>query len=108
MSEKYFILGIAIAALATYLTRILPFLMFDNKKPSSLITHIETYMPQMIMVILIFYAVREVKFGNFPYGVPEIVGVLIAGAIHLKFRNALLSIAVATFVYMYLVQKVFA
>ena len=107
MNNTYIIFGILVASLATYATRKLPFLIFDKKKPSPLIIHIETYMPQMIMVILIFYAIRNVEFGEYPYGISEIVGIIVAGAIHLKFRNSLLSIVIATTLYMFLVQKIF-
>ena len=107
MSEKFIILSIIVAAIATYLTRILPFLFFTNKKPSKILFHFEQYMPMMIMVILVFYAIKDVSFGEFPYAIPELLGVLVAILIHLKFKNALLSIFSATALYMFLIQKVF-
>lgn len=107
MSDGYIILSIVVATIATYATRKLPFLLFDKRKPGPLIGHIETHMPSMIMVILVFYAIRDVPFGEAPYGAPELIGIMVAGAMHLWLRNALLSIISATLLYMFLVQQVF-
>ena len=106
MQSSYIIAGIIIAAIATYATRIIPFLFFRKKEPSKTIKYIEWNMPIMIMIILVFYALKEVSWGAYPYGLPEAVGVFVAGALHVKYKNALLSIFVATAIYMFLVQFV--
>lgn len=107
METSYLIGAIFIASIMTYITRITPFLFFRKKEPSQLIKYIEWNMPVMIMVILVFYALRDVKWEAYPYGLSEIIGVFIAAAIHVKFKNALLSIFLATLTYMILVQTVF-
>jgi len=106
MESSYIIGSIIVATLATYATRIIPFLLFRTREPSPLIKYIELNMPLMIMVILVFYALKDVKWENYPYGLAEIIGVCVAIALHVKFKNALLSIFVATLVYMVLIQKV--
>lgn len=106
MESSYLIGAIIIASMATYITRIIPFLLFRTREPSSLIKYIELNMPLMIMVILVFYALKDVKWEVYPYGVAEIVGVIVAVALHVKFKNALLSIFIATLVYMFLIQKI--
>ena len=107
MQDSYIIGAIIVAALATFTTRVIPFLLFRTKEPSALIKYIELNMPVMIMVILVFYALKDVKWESYPYGLPEIIGVGLAIMLHLRFKNGLLSIFVATFVYMLLVQHVF-
>ena len=107
MESSYLIGAIIVATVATYTTRIIPFLLFRNREPSPLIRYIELNMPVMIMVILVFYALKDVKWEVYPYGLAEIIGVGIAIALHVKFKNALLSIFIATLVYMVLIQKVF-
>ncbi len=107
MSSYYIISAIIVAAIATYATRILPFLFFAKKKPGPLLRHIEFFMPMMIMVILVFYAIKDVSFGDYPYGVPEILGIITAVLMHLWRKNALLSIIVATAFYMTLIQTLF-
>ncbi len=107
MQSSYLIAGIIIAAIATYLTRVIPFVFFAKREPSPLIRYIEWNMPLMIMVILVFYALKDVKWNEYPFGMAEIIGVLIAIFIHVKFNNALLSIIISTMTYMFLIQKVF-
>ena len=106
MENSYIIGAIVVATLATYATRIIPFLLFRTREPSPLVKYIELNMPLMIMVILVFYALKDVKWEIYPYGMAEIVGVAVAIALHVKFKNALLSIFLATLVYMFLIQKV--
>jgi branched-subunit amino acid transport protein AzlD len=107
MDSSYIIAAIVVASLMTYLTRIIPFLFFRKKEPSALVRYIEWNMPVMIMVILVFYALKDVNWVAYPYGIAEIVGVGITIVSYLKYKNALLSIFLATIVYMILVQKVF-
>ncbi len=107
MSHEYIIGGIFIATIMTYLTRVIPFLFFNKREPSPIIRYIEWNMPIMIMVILVFYALKDVKWGTYPFGIAEIIGVLVAVFVHIKYNNALFSIFLATIVYMFLVQKVF-
>lgn len=103
MSEKYLILAILVGFLATVLTRALPFVLFDKKSETPKILYIfERFMPFMIMVILVFYAIRETKFLEFPYGLPEILGISCAIFLHIKFKNVLLSIFCSTIFYMLL------
>ena len=107
MENSYIIGSIAVAAILTYVTRIIPFLLFRTREPSPLIKYIELNMPLMIMVILVFYALKDVKWESYPYGLAEIIGVCVATLLHIKFKNALLSIFVATLTYMVLIQNVF-
>ncbi len=107
MQSSYLISGIVVAVIATYATRVIPFVFFAKRKPSPLIRYIEWNMPLMIMVILVFYALKDVKWSQYPYGIAEITGVLIAIVVHVKFNNALLSIIISTVTYMFLIQRVF-
>lgn len=106
MHDAYLFTAIVVAALATYATRILPFLLFSKREPGPLVRHIERHMPMMIMVILVFYAIRDVSFGEAPYGIAELLGIVIAAVMHKLFGNALLSIVAATVFYMVMVQGV--
>ena len=106
MDSSYIIAGIIIASVMTYITRAIPFIFFRKKEPSDTIKYIEWNMPVMIMVILVFYALKDVSWGVYPYGIAEMIGVVVAGSLHVKYKNALLSIFVATVVYMFLIQKI--
>ena len=105
MESSYLIGAIIVGSLATYATRIIPFLLFRTREPSPLVKYIELNMPLMIMVILVFYALKDVKWEVYPYGLAEIIGVSVAILLHVRFKNALLSIFIATLVYMVLIQN---
>jgi branched-subunit amino acid transport protein AzlD len=108
MQAGYILLAILTATLATFATRVLPFLLFNKKqKPSELLQLFEKNMPLMIMVILVFYTVKDTAFGVYPYGASEILGILGAVILHLKFKNALLSIISATCIYMIALRVIF-
>ncbi len=106
MESSYLIGAIFVATIMTYTTRVTPFLFFRKKEPSPIIKYIEWNMPVMIMVILVFYALKDVEWESYPYGIAESVGVLVAAFVHVRFKNALLSIFLATIIYMVLIQKV--
>ena len=58
----------------------------------------------MIMVILVCYGLKDIKFHVYPYGLNEALAVFSAVLIHLRFKNALLSIAASTAIYMTLIR----
>jgi len=106
MESSYLIGAIFLSSVMTYITRVTPFLFFRKKEPSAMIKYIEWNMPIMIMVILVFYALKDVKWDIYPFGIAEIIGIIIATFVHVKFKNALLSIFLATMSYMILIQKI--
>ena len=99
---------VAVIAVVTLLTRLLPFLLFLGKRqPPAAILYLGRVLPCAIMGMLVVYCLKNVSLTAAPYGTPELLGVLIAAGLHVWKRNTLLSIAVSTVVYMLLVQLVF-
>lgn len=110
-SQTEILLAIICAAVATWLTRILPIFLFEhsnllsknnnnhNKNSYKLFEVIEKYMGFMIIIILICYCLKDINLSKFPYGLPEISGVLITIFLHCKYKNLLASICVATGIY---------
>lgn len=108
MNNLHSILIIVVATLVTMATRFLPFLIFnDSKKIPPIIAYLGKVLPYAIMGMLVVYCMKEVAFLCYPYGIPEILGCLAVGALHVWRRNSLLSIGVGTVFYMILVQLVF-
>lgn len=104
----YNIWMIAIMALATMATRFLPFLIFgENRKTPQLVTYLGKVLPCAVMGMLVVYCLKDVKFLSAPYGIPELIGIVVVALLHLWKRNSLLSIGVGTVCYMLLVQLVF-
>ena len=59
------------------------------------------------MAMLVVYCLKSVNLLVSPFGLPELIGVLVVVLLHIWKRNTLLSIAVGTACYMLLVQIVF-
>ena len=103
-SEWAIFAAVLLSAFATFLTRAAPFYVIKNYKPSPWLSAVERHMGLMIMVVLVCYGLKDTKFSEFPYGLSEIVAVFTAILVHLKFKNALLSIVVSTGIYMLLIR----
>ena len=103
-SEWAIFAAVLLSAFATFLTRAAPFYVIKNYKPSPWLTAVERHMGLMIMVVLVCYGLKDIKFDVYPYGLNEAAAVFSAVLIHLKFKNALLSIATSTAIYMTLIR----
>ena len=105
MSETAYLLSaIAVMAVVNYLTRAAAFLFFPSGKTPDVIRFIEIYFPPVILTILIFYSLKDTDFQSTPYGLYELAGVGLTVALHLIFKNYLVSIFGGTIGYMALVQ----
>jgi branched-subunit amino acid transport protein AzlD len=105
MSLENVIVSIIIMSIITFFTRAFPFIFFKDKNPPELILFIEKYIPPMIMVILVIYCLKDIKFLTVPFGIPEITSVLFVSAVHIWKKNALLSILGGTALYMLFIQS---
>ena len=99
---------IGLCALASVLTRSLPFLLLSEKKPTPpIIRYLGNVLPAAVFGMLIVYCLKDTSFLSGSHGLPEIAGILVTAVLHLKFRQMLLSIGGGTAVYMVLIQYVF-
>ena len=120
------IASIAVMAVVTFLTRFLPFLLFDRgEEPPKLVLYLGRVLPPAVIAMLIIYCLRnpaltvsedltETLSGWWAAIVSFFVGwapQLISGAVvvilHIWKKNNLLSIFSGTILYMILVQFVF-
>ena len=92
---------IGLCALASILTRALPFLLLSEKKPTPPI------LPAAVFGMLVVYCLKDTTLFSGNHGLPELAGILVTAVLHLKFRQMLLSIGGGTAVYMLLIQCVF-
>lgn len=90
----------------TFFLRSIPFILFKDKIPKS-IRYLGRVLPYGIMAMLIIYSLRDIRPLVYPYGLPELISILLVIFLHLKFKNTLLSIGGGTLVYMILIQFVF-
>ncbi len=102
------IMTIAICVIGTMATRFLPFLVFSSQKPTPLyIQYLGKALPCAIFGMLVVYCLKKVSFINAPYGIPEVISIIIVVLLHIWKRQMLLSIAGGTICYMVLIQTIF-
>ena len=100
--------AIAVMAAVTFLTRFLPFLLFDRgESPPRIVLYLGRVLPPAIIAMLIIYCLRGVSFASPAGWVPQLLCVAVVVALHLWKHNNLLSIFGGTVLYMVLVQTVF-
>ena len=102
------IASIAVMAVVTFLTRALPFLLFDRgDHPPKLVLYLGQVLPPAIIAMLIVYCLKGISFAAPGGWVPTLLAGGAAVLLHLWKGNDLLSIFGATVLYMVLVQGVF-
>ncbi|WP_430460432.1 branched-chain amino acid transporter permease [Thalassolituus sp. LLYu03] len=99
----YLTLAIAVMAAVTFLTRVLPFVVLYKVAHHPLLEHLGRYLPPMVMVLLLVYSFKNDIAWSADF-LPELGCLTLVAALHLAFRQALVSIVGGTAVYMALVQ----
>ncbi len=108
MTRLQEVITIALCALATMVTRFLPFLIFRANKPApKYIQYLGKALPAAIFGMLVVYCLKNVSILTGSHGLPELLAIALLVVLHLWKRNMLLSIAGGTVCYMLLVQLVF-
>ena len=108
LSPMQTLASIAVMAAVTFLTRALPFLLFDRgEHPPKVVLYLGRVLPPAIIAMLIVYCLKGVTFTTLGGWVPPLTAGLAAVLLHLWKGNDLLSIFGATVLYMALVQGVF-
>lgn len=101
-------LSIAVMAAVTFLTRALPFLLFDRgTQPPKLVLYLGKVLPPAVIAMLIVYCLRTVSFAQPAGWAPQLIAAAVVVGLHVWKHNNLLSIFGGTVLYMVLVQAVF-
>ena len=99
---------IALCALATQLTRFLPFILFPaGKKTPPFIRFLSHVLPAAVFSMLVVYCLKGVSITSGSHGLPELIAIAAVATLHLWKQQTLLSIAGGTILYMLLLQNVF-
>lgn len=108
LSVKDTLIIIAVAAVCTFATRLVPFVLFSGKKePPKFVRYLGSVLPVAIIGVLIVYGIGDVRDAGFMQLLPKLIAVAATALVHLWKRNTLLSIAVGTIGYMLLIHFVF-
>lgn len=102
-----YLLFFGVVAIGTLLTRVLPFLLFPEKKEiPPYINYLADVLPYTMIGILVVYCLKNTSLLGSPYGIPELVSIIAIVLLHLWKNNTLLSIGGGTLLYMLLIQYV--
>ena len=108
LSTGHAVAAIAVMAGVTFLTRVLPFLLFDRgEAPPKIVLYLGRVLPPAIIAMLVIYCLRGISFAAPAGWAPQLIAVAAVVALHLWKHNNLLSIFGGTVLYMVLVQAVF-
>jgi len=109
LSAPQALASIVVMAAVTFLTRALPFLLFDRgNHPPRMVLYLGQVLPPAVITMLIIYCLKGISFAAPAGWIPMLTAGLAAVVLHLWKRNDLISIFGATALYMVLVQAVFA
>ena len=101
--------SIAVMSAVTFLTRALPFLLFDRgEHPPKIVLYLGKVLPPAIIAMLIVYCMKGVTFSTPAGWIPTLLAGAAAVLLPLWKANDLISNFGATGLYMVLVQGVFA
>lgn len=108
-------LSVLIMSAVTFLTRAMPFIIFDKKdRPvPGVVLFLGKYLPPALICIIIVYCFRGLNILNNPhfpdilYDLKEIIAASAVIVLHLWKRNTMISVFAGTAIYMFLVQQVF-
>lgn len=100
--------SIAVMAVVTFLTRALPFFLFDRGgKPPRVVLYLGKYLPAGVIAMLLVYCLKGVGVQSPEQWLPSLLACGAVVGLHLWKRNNMLSIMGGTIFYMVLVQAIF-
>ncbi|MGL4208040.1 MAG: branched-chain amino acid transporter permease [Candidatus Adiutrix sp.] len=99
---------VLIIALATLITRALPFLLFPpGKTTPKYLTYLGRSLPCATIALLIIYCIKTITPLTWPHGLPEFLAIITTAAVQYFTKTILISIAAGTLLYMALIQNIF-
>lgn len=107
MNNKYVLTSIAIMSIVTILLRFLPFIFLNDKKEYKLLNYLSKVLPCAVMGMLVVYCLKDISFESTKGSIPAIIACGITALSYIWKRKTMFSIALGTFVYMFLIQTVF-
>ena len=104
MSVSKALLVSLLIGLIIFCERLFPFAVFSRRKPGKLIHIFERYIPPVVMLGLLIYSLRDVRFTALELWVPQISAIAFTIVTYLWKKNTLVSIFGGTIIYMILVR----
>jgi len=89
-------------ALAIFLTRFFPFVLFSRRDPPQILQFVADYLPPLVMAILVIYCLKDINFKVAPYALPQLVAIAFCIVSYLWKHNAMISIFGGLIIFMFL------
>ncbi|GAA0683691.1 hypothetical protein GCM10009104_06100 [Marinobacterium maritimum] len=102
-STAYLLSVVLVAAVATFLTRALPFVLLYRWAEHPMLKHLGRYLPPVLMVLLLIYALKDALITGADL-LPSLAALVVVAVLHLLLRNPLISILSGTGMFMFLTQ----
>ena len=107
-SVLYTLLVILVITVVTAALRFAPFFIFSSERPvPKFVSYLGRVLPYSIMAMLVVYCLKGISFAKAPFGLPELISVILVAVLHIWKRNTLLSIICGTICYMVCIQFIF-
>ena len=103
-NTMYPIAVIGVIAAVTWALRAFPFLLFGNRPLPKVIRYLGKALPPAIMTVLVIYCLRDISFGQSPFGIPELAACALVVILQVLRKNMYLSIVAGTVCYMILIR----
>lgn len=103
MTDLQLLITVLAMAAATIITRFLPFILFPDHKPiPKFVGFLADRLPFASLGMLVVYALKDVKMIESPYGLYELLSLMVISLVHSWKHNTLLSIALGLSTYLIL------
>lgn len=109
MNLSYSFIVVAVVAVSTLTTRVIPFLLFGSKRHEvpTAVLYLGKVLPPAVMATLVVYSLKGLSFSEPSLWANHLIAVVVTAGAHVLKRNTLLSIGLGTAVHMVLVQGAF-
>lgn len=105
MTDLQLLITVGAMAIATMLTRFLPFILFPDHKPiPPFVSFLADRLPYASLGMLVVYALKDVSVVESPYGLYELLSMALIALVHHWKSNTLLSISSGLLLYLLLVN----
>lgn len=99
VTDRYIYAGLIIFAIINYALRALPFIVLRRRQMPPWLAYLSKGLPGAIMAILVVYNLRNTSFTRPPYGIPEIIAIIVTIAVHHWKESMVFTLVVGTGVY---------
>lgn len=97
MTNQYWIITLMLF-MVTVITRTLPFLF--GAKMTDTLNQVGKLLPGYIMMCLVIYEINPHSFFQYPYGLPDLIGLLVVLILFKTVHNMVLSLFLSFITYM--------